>query len=263
MGEQKVVIKKVKKVVHGGGHGGSSWKVAYADFVTALMAFFLLLWLISMVSPEKRARVAQYFNTFSVFDRTGASILQGQNQAVVNLGNWEKHPDSGHSNEINDGNKIDAMRVKFVETLKQEIETKLADIENHILIQDAPNGVRVEIVDLNDSPIFAVGSSRMTDAGRRILAVVARTLTQTKHPIAIEGHTDARVYSSVHYSNWELSTERASAARIVLQEDGLPPNLLLRVVGYAATQPLVQSDPMDPRNRRISIMVYNGAPQHS
>ena len=263
MGEQKVVIKKVKKVVHGGGHGGSSWKVAYADFVTALMAFFLLLWLISMVSPEKRARVAQYFNTFSLFDKSGASILQNRNQAVVNIGNWEGHPNSGPSNRINEGNKIDAMRIKFVEKLRQEIETKLGDIENHILIRNAPDGVRVEIVDLNDSPIFAVGSSRMTAAGRRILAVVARTLARAKHPIAIEGHTDARVYSSMHYSNWELSTERASAARIVLEEDGLPPGLLLRVVGYAATQPLIQNDPMDPRNRRISIMVYNNVPKQS
>jgi flagellar motor protein MotB len=174
MGEQKVIIKKVKKVVHGGGHGGSNWKVAYADFVTALMAFFLLLWLISMVSPEKRARVAQYFNTFSLFDKSGASILQNRNQAVV-----------------------------------------------------------------------------------------ARTLARAKHPIAIEGHTDARVYSSMHYSNWELSTERASAARIVLEEDGLPPGLLLSVVGYAATQPLIRNDPMDPRNRRISIMVYNDVPKQS
>lgn len=85
----------------------------------------------------------------------------------------------------------------------------------------------------------------------------ARTLAQSKHPIAIEGHTDARVHSSLHYSNWELSTERASAARIELEKDALPSGLLRRVVGYAATQPLIRNDPMDPRNRRISIMAYN------
>jgi chemotaxis protein MotB len=257
MGEQRIIIKKVKKVVHEGGHGGSSWKVAYADFVTALMAFFLLLWLISMVSPEKRARVSHYFNTFSLFDKNGSSILDNGEPTAINIGDLQGHPNAGPSNEVNEGPKVAALREKFVENLKQEIETKLADVKNQILIWSTQNGVRVEIVDLNDSPIFALGSSRMTPAGRRILAVIARTLTQSKHPIAIEGHTDARVYSSLHYSNWELSTERASAARIALEEDGLPPNLLLRVVGYAATQPLIRNDPMDSRNRRISVMIYN------
>lgn len=257
MGEQRIIIKKVKKVQHGGSHGGSSWKVAYADFVTALMAFFLLLWLISMVSPEKRALVSHYFNNFSLFEKSGSSIFEGQQPPKVNIGNFDGHRRIGPSNEDSTGTKIATLRVNFEMKLKQEIESKLADVKNQILIQGTPQGVRVEIVDLNDSPIFALGSSRMTAAGRRILKVLARTLAQSEHHIAIEGHTDARVYSSLHYSNWELSTERASAARIELAKDGLPPGLLLRVVGYAATQPLIRNNPMDPRNRRISIMVYN------
>jgi chemotaxis protein MotB len=257
MADQRIIIKKVKKADHGGGHGGSSWKVAYADFVTALMAFFLLLWLISMASPVKRAQVSHYFNTFSLFDNSGTSIINGEDPVKINIGNLDGQPRYGPSGKISDGELDANQREEFVEKLKKEIETKLADVENQILIESSEKGVRVEIVDLADSPIFALGSSQITAAGRKILAVVARTLAKTRHHIVIEGHTDARVYSSQYFSNWELSTERASAARIELEKNGLPPDLLLQVTGFAATQPLIQNDPMDPRNRRISIMVYS------
>jgi chemotaxis protein MotB len=252
----------VKRGSHGGGgHGGSSWKVAYADFVTALMAFFLLLWLVSMTSPEKRARVSNYFKEYSLFEKSGDSILEYVDPPKVPIGDPYSAQGYGPEGEASLFEKAAAVREQFVENLRHEIESKLSEVKNQILIRVNEEGVRIEVVDLNGSPLFPLSSSEMEPAARKILAVIAQTLTQTNHYIAIEGHTDARVFATSAYSNWELSTERASAARIELEKAGLSSDRLLRVAGYASTEPLIREDPMDPRNRRISIMVYSPLPK--
>lgn len=251
---QPVIVKKVKKVVHGGHHGGS-WKVAYADFVTAMMAFFLLMWLVTMVSPEKRAGVSYYFKHFNLFDKGGLSFVETKIPVKISLMDEQKF---GKPEIDDEGTELEVQRRKaFEDTLKKEIETSLADVKDQILVDTFENGVRVEIVEKSSSAMFPLGSAVMTDNGKRILKVIAGVLNGTDQKIAIEGHTDSLAFSSSTYSNWELSTERASAARRELERDGFPPSLLMRVTGFADTQPLIQENASDPRNRRISILIFD------
>jgi chemotaxis protein MotB len=250
---QAIIIKKVKKGGHGGHHGGS-WKVAYADFVTAMMAFFLLMWLLTMSSAEKRAAISYYFNHFSLFQQSGQSIME-YNESVKPQTGEKDGGKQGITAPI-EGDVVAIAREKFVEGLKREIETKLAEVKDQIHIGSSEQGVRIEVMEKDGNPMFPLGSSEMTPVGRKILSVIARSLSDSQRRIAIEGHTDARVYTSQRYSNWELSTERASMARVELEKAGLPPDRLVRVAGFAATDPLIKEDPLNPRNRRISILVY-------
>jgi chemotaxis protein MotB len=253
---QSVIIKKVKKRGHAAHHGGS-WKVAYADFVTAMMAFFLLLWLVSMVSPEKRARVSRYFNEYDIFDKSGSSIMDYHQPEKLDLDGQKKAGGQGAAEELA-RDLVEAAQERFMNDLKHEIETKLADLKDQILVHPFEQGVRIEVMERDGSPMFPLGSAEMTPAGRKILSVITRSLSDSRRRIAVEGHTDARVYTAQRrYSNWELSTERASAARLELEKAGLPPERLVRVAGFAATEPLVRENPLDPRNRRISILVFN------
>lgn len=250
-----VVIKKVKKARHGGGHGSSSWKVAYADFVTAMMAFFLLLWLISMVAPEKRAQVSQYFKEYQLFDRSGSSIMDYHTPALPGMGATAPAGQPTVAQTL--GIHGEDQSAEFIETLRREIEERLAEVQDQILIETFDQGVRIEVMDKESRPMFPLGSAALTPAGHRVLEVIARILSEGDRPVALEGHTDSRIYTSGPYSNWELSTERVSAARLVLENNGLRPERLVRVSGFAATAPLIPQDPADPRNRRISILIYN------
>jgi chemotaxis protein MotB len=258
---QNIIIKKVKKGGHGGHHGGS-WKVAYADFVTAMMAFFLLLWLITMVAPEKRARVSNYFKYFSIFEKGGASFMElskGEVKITVidNEGIKEANdPAQEKPKELTDEVKAILSGEEFRERLKKEVESKLADVKDQIMVDVFEGGVRVEIVDKDGNPMFPLASSEISPDGRKILKVICENLKDNDSKIAIEGHTDARVTASSTFSNWELSTERASVARRELERYGLNPNRLIRVAGYAATEPLIKNNPVDPRNRRISILLF-------
>jgi len=249
--EQKaVVIKNVKKRVVAGGHGGS-WKVAYADFVTAMMAFFLLLWLITMVSPEKRARVASYFRHFSIHDKGGISFLE-KNSAILNEAGGELHV----PREMGRGNAGGlSPREELAGRLKRQVALRLGGAADQVIVELVPEGVRIQLVDKEGSPIFPLGSARPSEAAVAMLRLIAENIRELGNRIVIDGHTDALSYSSNRYTNWELSTERASAARKILEENGLDPDRLARVAGFAATEPLVRENPNDPRNRRISITV--------
>ncbi|GKT06726.1 flagellar motor protein MotB [Desulforhabdus sp. TSK] len=250
-----IIIKKGKKRGHGAGHGGG-WKVAYADFMTAMMAFFLLMWLISMVAPEKRAQVAYYFKHFSMFEKGGTTLIE------------LKHPSSGVS-VVDSSSAAEAVDPSeetpvaepspekvLVERLKMEIETRLADVKDQIIVDTFEGGVRIDMVDKEGNPMFPVGSTEMTPHGKKILREIAGTLRSSGERIAVEGHTDARVYTTDHYGNWELSTERASAARKELERNGVTTEKIVRVAGYAASDPLVKENPLDARNRRISLLLF-------
>ena len=252
----------MKKVGHGGAHGGS-WKVAYADFVTAMMAFFLLLWLISMVAPEKRAKVAHYFKHFSMFDKSGDTMLEVTKAApagaFVGEDGFEK---SGQDSE--QVGKTDEEEIRRTEQLKEDlekiVEQELGDQKDQVLVHTFEGGVRIELVDSDGNPMFPRGRSEMTPEGKKIIKVISENLIASGSQVALEGHTDAYNYASKQYSNWELSTERASAARRELEVNGLPQERLLRVAGFAANDPLIKDNPYDPRNRRISIVVFE--PRH-
>lgn len=243
-----VIIKKIKKVA-GGGHHGGAWKVAYADFVTAMMAFFLLLWLLSMVAPEKRARVSTYFKHFSIFEKSGSSFMEKSSEVFNEAG------ESASKVEQEIGGKFTMKPEEFKEAIKQAIEVKLGDIKDQVLVDVFEGGVRIQLVDKAGKPMFDLGSPSPTKMALRILQVIGDNIKALPNPVAVEGHTDSLAYRGSTYGNWELSTERALTARKELEGLGMNPNRLTRVAGYADTSPLVKEDPEDPRNRRISIIL--------
>jgi chemotaxis protein MotB len=271
-----IIIKKGKKGGHGGAHGGS-WKVAYADFVTAMMAFFLLLWLVSMVSDEKKARVSQYFKEFSLFEKGGESFMM-DNKASNNQIEIVDSGDPGESEssdkkqedtetdeskgskageEGNSENLVEETTDDIKETLKKEIESKLSNMKDQILVDVDEGASRIEIIDKNGGMImFKSGGKEISPDGKKAIGIVAESIKGINGKIAIEGHTDASKYAGTQYSNWELSTERAAAARRELESCGISPDKFIRVAGYADTDPLIKEDTLDPRNRRISIRVF-------
>ncbi len=251
MKEQKIIIKKVKKVQ--GGHHGGSWKVAYADFVTAMMAFFLLLWLITMVSPEKRARVATYFTEFSIFEKGGTSFMEKTSEIFNEPGRTsDKIFTPEYYSAFGDRMTPEVLK----ETIKEAAETLLGDIKDQILVKVVKEGVKIEIVDKNGSSMFSMGSAVLTPTAMEVLRVLADKIKDIENKLFIEGHTDSYSYlSNSDYSNWELSSDRANAARRYLENLGVSPARIVRVVGYADKDPLFKDNPQDPKNRRISIII--------
>jgi chemotaxis protein MotB len=247
----KIIIRKVNKKSHGGHHGGA-WKVAYADFVTAMMAFFLLLWLLSMTSPDQRAALSQYFNSFSLFDnkaqQSGTSILD-KSTGVLNAGRSVQSESTRMSVEKK------ANPEELAKMMRGAIDNKLQALKNQVLIETTKEGLKIQIVDNEGSEIFRSGSDEPTEKARQIIRLVSENLREKPNRIIIEGHTDSAPFKSVQKTNWELSTSRASAARRELENNGIDPNRIARVVGYADQDPLIKEDPKDLRNRRISIIL--------
>jgi chemotaxis protein MotB len=238
-----IIIKRIKKV-HGGAHGGS-WKVAYADFVTALMAFFLLLWLLSMVSPDKRAMMSEYFRNFSIFKESGASPLSDVNKVAAKSGADMKI--AAIKAQVN----AELLRKK----IKAAVERKLKSMENQVIIDITESGVRIQITDEEGSVMFQKGSAQPTQKAKEILALLAENIKDTNNKIVVEGHTDSVPFRGEQTTNWELSTSRASAARRELEANGIEPSRIARVVGYSDQELLIKEDPENPRNRRISIIL--------
>lgn len=254
---RKIIIKKVKKK-HGEGHHGGSWKVAYADFVTAMMAFFLLLWLLSMVSTEKRAVMAEYFKNFSLFKESGKTFQPGSAFVIT---------DHIKKAELKPENVAMSLRkaIRGKGAGQQGAQGKAQGqgqgqeeaLMEHVRIDAVDGGVRIQIIDKEGSPMFQLGSAEPTEKAREILASVAEVINDQDAKIAIEGHTDAAPFRGDQITNWELSTNRASAARRMLESNGLDPARVARVVGYADTDLLVKESPKDPQNRRISIILLH------
>jgi len=249
-GKPTIIVKKKRKG-HGGHHGGA-WKVAYADFVTALMAFFLVLWLLAMVSPQKRAAVSEYFRNFSIFKESGTSFMEKTSQVL-------NQPDKGFRAAPQDltrgsgGGGISSE--ELVKRMKKVIDEKLSYVKNQVSVDIVEGGVRIQIIDTEGGIMFPVGSAEPTEKTKEIIRVVAENITSLPNRIAIEGHTDAAPFKGAQITNWELSTARASAARRELEKNGIDPSRIARVVGYADQELLIPENPKDPRNRRISIIL--------
>lgn len=280
MDKQPIIIKKVKKG-HAGAHGGA-WKVAYADFVTAMMAFFLLMWLLNMTSDEKKIKLALYFQEFSIFEKGGAPVETGPvgEPSVIppilnkqTTGEESKNKvgadESGEVSSIKSpppeektaeeavDNNIYMDKEQLKTELTAVIEKRLNELKDQVIVETFDKGVRVQLIDKQGNPLFAIGSSQPTPEAKKALRVLADSLKDLPNRIAIEGHTDSLAYAGSQYTNWELSTDRASAARKELEAAGLNPERLVKVAGYAATNPLVKDKPEDPRNRRISILIFD------
>jgi len=237
MAKPQIIIIK-KKGGHGGHHGGA-WKVAYADFVTAMMALFIVLWLMGSSEKVKKA-VAGYFN-----DPKGTGALLGTTMTGT-------------------GDAITKVTTDNLEKLKEEIEKEikarkdLEKLSKQIEIKVTPEGLRIELIEGKDGTFFEIGSAKLSASGQELLGLLGKTLSGFPNCLLIEGHTDSTPYSSdASYSNWDLSADRANSARRLLQQDGVRQNQVTQVRGYADMMLRVKDNPMDPSNRRISILVKN------
>ena len=231
-----IVIKR--KGGHGGHHGGA-WKVAYADFVTAMMSLFIVLWLMGSGEKVKRA-VAGYFN-----DPKGTGTMLGTTMAGTG---------STVAQVVND----DMQKLK--DKLEQEIKAQkeLEKLSKQIEITITAEGLRIELLEGKDGTFYQSGSAHLSDSGQQLLSLLAGELKTLPNSLLIEGHTDATPYSTdADYSNWELSADRANSARRLLQQDGVRSDQVTQVRGYADQLLRVKNNPQDPSNRRISILVKN------
>lgn len=262
-----IIVVKKKKKGHAAHHGGS-WKVAYADFVTAMMAFFLLLWLLAMVSPEKRIALSEYFKEFNLFKETasassGQSFLSQSNKVLNLSGMGQKMAARGPSKGGPGAEKSLGLAKEgisqddLVKKLKNAIEEKLKFVKDQIFVDVVEGGVRIQIVDTEGSPMFNLGSDEPTSRAKQILAIVSENIRDVSNRVAIEGHTDSAPFRGGQITNWELSTSRSSAARRELENNGIEPSRIARVVGYADQELYVKENPRDPRNRRISIILVH------
>jgi chemotaxis protein MotB len=234
-----IVIKKTGG--HGGHHGGA-WKVAYADFVTAMMALFIVLWLMSQSDQVKKA-VAGYFN-----DPRGTATLMGTTLSGTGSG----------TTSATDPNQKQLQDLK--EKLENEIQARkdLEKLNKQIEMTITSEGLRIELLEDKNGTFYQSGSANLSPSGQELLALLATELKTLPNQLQIEGHTDAAQYSSdADYSNWELSADRANSARRLLQEDGVRADQVTQIRGYADQLLRVKSNPYDPSNRRISILVKN------
>lgn len=261
MAEKKTII--IKKVVKGGygGHSGGSWKIAYADFVTAMMAFFLLMWLINTVPQETKENLSIYFQEFSVFDGPPRSLKSGPASTnAVDAIQSKPLLMEGSAGLFTEGKSQEEI---LRDAMAKMIEERLKAYKDQLIIDTFESGVRIQMLYGEGHPFFDSGSSQLTSDARNVLKTIAQTVIDLPNLIAVEGHTDSIPLGgpNARYTNWELSTDRASSARLILEEYGLDPKRIVRVAGYAATQPLVRDNPEDPKNRRVSILLFNDPTQ--
>lgn len=252
--QASIIIKRVKKI--SGGHHGGAWKVAYADFVTAMMAFFLLMWLITALKPQTKAAIASYFRegTEIVLERGGPPSPDIDRPPAAD--NEPINAGEGFSDSLETMNAINEAK-EIQSDIKEIIEEELSDLKDQIIVELVDGNVRIEIVDKEQNPLFAVGSSALNDNAQKIIQELTKVILDVPNKVIIEGHTDSLNYKGSHYTNWELSTERASAARKILESKGMKEHRIAMVAGYASTNPLVKYDPSNPKNRRISIVILS------
>lgn len=276
-----IIVKKVIEAGHGGHHGGA-WKVAYADFVTAMMAFFLLMWLLGATTEKQRKGVADYFaptilNTKSL-GVGGSGLLGGQSvtsdqKTGPNDGNSRMptivskaegaggaQMGTGKKGSLRSPDSIAAEDRKNFAKLKEKVERQLrerkslAALAKHIRFTMTPNGMRIDLVDDANYSMFALGTTTLEKDASALIGMVAEGIRPTANPIMIRGHTDSLPYGDPRaMNNWMLGTARAEATRRRLAQGGIPEQRFYRIEGVADREPMITADPMDPRNRRVAI----------
>lgn len=326
-GERPIIVKKIKKGEHA--HHGGAWKVAYADFVTAMMAFFLLLWLLNVTTDEQKKGVADYFSPASVSrSLSGAGGVLGGRTIIEDGGKissfglptmivgpaseksdqpdqpqydqkyedsrqpppapgqrGDRFPDPSEANRgegrqpqigASDAQQLDAQaareRLQQLEAenfrevemqIRQAIQAnpQLAELSKQIVFDNTPEGFRIQLVDEEQSSMFPSGSTQMSDKARRLMQQVAQAVSKLPNKLAVSGHTDAQPFRGQGaYSNWELSADRANAARRAMIEASVPAERIRQVTGNADQDPLIKGNPLDPRNRRIAILLLTDVP---
>jgi chemotaxis protein MotB len=264
----------VKKVVHGG-HGSSAWKIAYADFVTAMMAFFLLMWLLGSTTQGDLQGIADYFRTPLKVALSGGSG-SGDSSSVLQGGGRELTRSTGAMRSgdiVSERRKVNlqALRAELrkvelarLTRLKAEVEavltsnTRLAELRSQIKLDLVPDGLRIQIVDEQSRPMFDIGSAVVKDYMRELLREIGRLLNDVDNRVSLSGHTDSVPYGSGRqYSNWELSADRANASRRELVAGGMNEDKVLSVSGLGQWVMYDKQNPRNPMNRRITIVVLN------
>jgi chemotaxis protein MotB len=275
-GTQAVIIIKRRKA-HGHGHHGGSWKVALADFMTAMMAFFLLLWLLEAATPKELSAIAGYFqdpltNQFTIGPGGSDSAIIEMNSpegAELKQDDDQRRPDTDpgvlDSSTAENAEERETARIEMQELaqLKAELESEINNTESalhqlkdQIHMELTEQGLSIQIVDKERRPMFDGGSAYLHDYAVNALAALAGMIRDVRNRISIVGHTDATPYSvDTGYSNWELSTDRANSARRQMVESSYPEHNIIAVQGMAAVAPFLPDNPYDPSNRRIAIVV--------
>ncbi|MBV7258920.1 flagellar motor protein MotB [Erythrobacter crassostreae] len=268
-----IIVKKITIAAADGHHGGA-WKVAYADFVTAMMAFFLLLWLLGATEENQRKGLADYFSPTLVKMRQegagadgmlgGSSITdpdnypnaQGQTgtQSITIPRGATGGPVEGGGRGESDAERVKELREKIAGELAKK--QQLRKLAKQVRVMRAPEGIRIDLVDDADFSMFALGTTILTSEAREILDIIAGTIEGENVPLILRGHTDSLPWrSDVVANNWSLSTGRAEATRQALILNGMNPERFARIEGVADREPLIAEDPTDPRNRRISLLL--------
>jgi chemotaxis protein MotB len=271
---QPIIVKRIKKGGHG--HHGGAWKIAYADFVTAMMAFFLLMWLLGSTTEGDKKGIADYFNSPLKVALMGGSgsgdsshVIKGGGVDLSRQGGQVKSGDTEKSRKTINLQAYKAAQrraeLERLQGLKNNFEGKLANsaklaaLKSQIRLDMTADGLRIQIVDEQQRPMFASGSAAVQPYMRELLRLIGEVLTEVPNRLTLEGHTDAAAFSAGErgYSNWELSADRANASRRELLAGGLPDDRVLRVQGLASSALFDRNDPLNPANRRISIIVMN------
>ncbi|HEU4777936.1 MAG TPA: flagellar motor protein MotB [Telluria sp.] len=272
-GLRPIIVKRIKK--SGGGHHGGAWKIAYADFVTAMMAFFLLMWLLGSTTKGDLNGISEYFKTpLKVAMQGGAG--SGDSSSVIPGGGKDLTRKEGQVKATDDPSikktynlsaakqALEHEETLRLQALKEKIESKiesnplLKKYKNQLLLDFTSEGLRIQIVDEQNRPMFALAKAELQPYTRDILYEIGFVLNDVPNKIGLSGHTDSTPYmSDAGYSNWELSADRANASRRALIAGGMNENKILRVVGLASAAHLDKQDPFNPINRRISIIVMN------
>ena len=266
---QPIIVKRVKRF--GDGHHGGAWKIAFADFATAMMAFFLVLWLMSTATPEQKIAIAGYFKDPIGFSESGTPYIidlggspQLAPEKTINP-EVKSEPTPDTSLQL-DKDKVETMAEQVererLELLLQELQNKVEEnpqlqkFKDQILFEITQDGLRIQIMDAENRPMFDLGSARLQPYFEDILLAMADTIKAVPNKISISGHTDAKPYSGTgDFGNWELSANRANAARRALVAGGYPDEQVARVVGYASSSLFDRANPFNPVNRRIDIIV--------
>jgi len=269
-----IIVKRVKRVA--GGHHGGAWKIAYADFVTAMMAFFLLMWLLGSTAKGDLEGIAEYFKTpmkvamqggsgagasDSVLKGGGLDITRQQGQTKkVELPDGKKKPDVKTAKEV-----LEQAEAERLRALKKKIEDAidasptLSKFKKQLLLDITTEGLRIQIVDEQNRPMFASSKAELQPYAQQILHEIGQMLNGVPNKVSLSGHTDAVPYPTGEkaYSNWELSSDRANASRRALVAGGMEDDKVLRVVGLSSAVLFDKENPLNPVNRRISIIIMN------
>jgi len=282
--KRPIVVKRIKKVA--GGHHGGAWKIAYADFVTAMMAFFLLMWLLASASEGDLRGIAEYFKTplkvalsGGKSSGEGATLIQGGGQDLTRSeGQVKKGKTPLEKTAINIKMVQEEVlrmekekEIKKLKELKESIEKaieaspKLQQFKKQILLDITSEGLRIQIIDEKNRPMFQSGSAKLEPYTKEILYEIGTMLNQVPNKVSLSGHTDAQAYSigDKGYGNWELSSDRANATRRELILGGIDENKIVRVVGLSSAVLFDKNDPLNPQNRRISLIVMNKKAEES